>query len=130
MIEVDNVIVERELNTCYIKLLEGDVLKIEVKPNTEVLLEDIKLMVNTAGELGNNRKLKNLIIAGAYSSMHAEATLFMKTEEAHRFTEKEAIVITSLAQRILGNFYLGIVSQKRPAKLFNSSDKALEWLRK
>lgn len=110
------------------RLLDGDILMIEVKANTEVLLNDVKEMVNTAGELGNNRKLKNLIVAGEYSSMHTQATLYMKTEEAHRYTRVEAIVISSLAQRIVGNFYLGIVNLKRPSKLFNSVEKAIEWL--
>jgi hypothetical protein len=126
---IDKQITERELKSCHIKLLEGDIIVIEVKPNTEVLLEDVKEMVKTAGELGNNKLLKNLIVAGEYSSMNSQATLYMKSEEAHRFTRTEAIVISSLAQRIVGNFYLGIVTQKRPSKLFNSVEKAMEWLK-
>lgn len=100
----------------------------EVKPNFEVLLEDVIEMVETAGQIGSGNKYKNLIVAGQFSSISNEATAFMNTEEAHRFTKKEAIVINSLAQRILGNFYMGIVTKARPTKLFNSTEKAIYWL--
>lgn len=94
------------------------------------MLEDVQEMIATAGKLGEGRKLKNLVIANEYSSMSSEATAYMKSKEAHRYTKVEAVVISSLAQRIVGNFYLGIVSQNRPSKLFNEVEKALEWLDK
>lgn len=50
--------------------------------------------------------------------MSGEATANMKSEKVHRFTKTEAVVVHSLAQRIVGNFYLAIVSQNRPSKLF------------
>lgn len=111
-------------------LLEGDIFVIDVKSGHEVLIEDVKEMISTAGTIGGGRKLKNLIVANEYASMSSEATAYMKTEEAHRFTKSEAVVINSLAQRIVGNFYLAIVSQTRPSKLFNEVDKAIDWLEK
>lgn len=100
----------------------------DIKSNMDVMLEDVQEMVNTAGELGNGKKFKNLIVAGPYSSMSTEATQFMKTPEAHLYTRSEAVVVSSLAQRIVGNFYLAIVTKRRPSRLFNSVEKALEWL--
>lgn len=125
---VFNSVKSKELETSFIRLLKGDILVIEVKPDCEVSLREVQEMIVTAGELGEQKKLKNLIIAGPHSTLSPEATQYMKSEEAHRFTKLEAIVISSLAQRIVGNFYLGIVSKRRPSKLFNSTEKAIQWL--
>jgi len=118
--------ITKELKTCRVSLIEDGIIEFAVK---EVELSDVKEMVLTAGELGGGKMFKNLIIAGEYSSMSSEATQYMNSDEAHRYTIADAIVIDSLAQRILGNFYLGIVNKKRPSKLFNSKEKALHWLK-
>lgn len=122
------VISVRELKSCFIRECIDDLLIYDVKFQHEVTLEDIMEMVETAGIIGGGKKFKILIIAGEYSSISNDATMFMKSEEAHRFTYKEAIVINSLAQRILGNFYMGIVQKKRPTTIFNSTEKAIAWL--
>ena len=118
----------KDLRSCSVRLVSESIIEFVVKDNMEVELPDVKEMIETAGEFGNGKQFKNLIVAGKYSSMSPEATQYMKTDEAHRYTLADAIVIDSLAQRILGNFYLGIVSKKRPSKLFNSKDKAIHWL--
>lgn len=122
-------VISKQLKSCRVSLIGNDIIEFVVKEGCEVDLADVKEMVLTAGELGGGRMFKNIIIAGKYSSMSSEATLYMKTDEAHRYTIADAIVIDSLAQRILGNFYLGIVNEKRPSKLFNSKEKALNWLK-
>lgn len=122
-------VISKELKSCIVSLIGDDIIEFAVKEGCEVELTDVKEMVLTAGELGGGKMFKNLIIAGEYSSMTSEATQYMKSDEAHRYTIADAIVIDSLAQRILGNFYLGIVNKKRPSKLFNSKEKALGWLK-
>ncbi len=42
----------------------------------------------------------------------------------------QAIVIDNLANRLLGNFYFSVLRPKGPRKIFNSVDKAKEWLMK
>lgn len=41
---------------------------------------------------------------------------------------KEAIIVKSLGNRILGNLYLKIINRRYPCKLFNDEESALEWL--
>jgi hypothetical protein len=106
------------------------IMVFETKANTEIELEDIKEMIACATQLLENKKNKNLIIAGKDSQITSEAQKFMQSDEANiNHPMAEAIVINSLAQRIIGNFYLSIISAKRPSKLFTSTEKAIEWLK-
>ena len=40
-----------------------------------------------------------------------------------------AIIVESLAARIIGNFFKRIQATKRPVKLFNNEEEAIVWLR-
>lgn len=39
-----------------------------------------------------------------------------------------AVIVTSTANRLIGNFYINFNKPKVPTKLFAAEDKALEWL--
>ena len=41
---------------------------------------------------------------------------------------REAIIIKSLGNRILGNLYLQIINRRYPCKLFNDEASAVKWL--
>lgn len=110
---------------------EEEIVVIETGTSSEIEVEDIKEMLSLIGKMVEKGKTKNLIIPGKYSELNTESQKFMKTKEANVNEPKaEAIVIHSLAQRIVGNFYLKIISQQRPSKLFTSVDKAIDWLKK
>ncbi len=107
-----------------------NIMLFETNQNSEIELDDIKEMISLAFKILEKRKNKNLIIAGKYSLISSEAQKYMNTKEADiNNPTAEAIVITSLSQRIIGNFYLSLISSKRPSKLFTSVDKAIEWLK-
>ena len=41
---------------------------------------------------------------------------------------REAIVVKTLGNRIIGNIYLKIINKRYPCKIFNNEDSAIEWL--
>ena len=41
-----------------------------------------------------------------------------------------AIIINSLSQKLLGNFYLKINKPNEPTKMFSDKKKAIEWITK
>jgi hypothetical protein len=58
----------------------------------------------------------------------------MKKVESRTFLQKhevaaicEATTVSSLAQRLLINFYFRIKNHKHPSKAFTDRNKALEW---
>ena len=40
-----------------------------------------------------------------------------------------AVVVSSTANRLIGNFYINFNKPKVPTKLFSSDEKAIEWLK-
>jgi hypothetical protein len=107
-----------------------NILVFKVNDNVDIELADMKEMLALAKDMLENEKNKNLIISGKYSTLTADAQKFMQTEEGNiNKPSAEAIVVNSLAQRIIGNFYLDIISTRRPSKLFTSIDLAIQWLK-
>lgn len=49
---------------------------------------------------------------------------------SNRYTLAEAIIVDSLAQRILGNFYMRFNSKHRATRMFSNAQAAETWLRK
>lgn len=113
-----------------VHLCNDDIVVIVTHQNSSIDVEDIREMLRLIATFKLEGKSKLLSMAGEYSELTAEAQKFMRSEAANVNKHiREAIFVNSLAQRIIGNFYLKIVSVKRPSKLFTSVPKAIEWLK-
>ncbi len=62
------------------------------------------------------------------TSMSVEAISFTAKGAHASYVLAEAVVITSLTQKILGNFYLKINKPKVPTAFFNSLNEAEKWI--
>lgn len=112
-----------------VHLCDLNIVIIVTNKNSSIDVVDIKEMLTLISQFDLAGKSKLLSIAGPFSELTSEAQKFMRTEDANVNRHLcEAIVVSSLAQRIIGNVYLKIVSSKRPSKLFTSLPKAIEWL--
>lgn len=47
----------------------------------------------------------------------------------HPYSQADAFVIHSVAQRILGNFYVRVFRPERPTRFFTDQAEALKWLK-
>jgi len=91
--------------------------------------EEMVQMQEAKVRITNNTKYVNLIIMQKYSSADHEARDYVGTEEAMALRIADAFVITSLPQRIVGNFYLNFNKPKVPTRFFTSEEEAEKWLR-
>lgn len=119
---------ERDLGYCRLVLRADNVLVMYCDEDTTFDENHLKVVVKVTGEMTNGTKCGNLIIAGKYSSVTSEARDFIATDEAIKYTLAEVYVIQSLAQRILGNFYLKFYKPRVPTKIFTDIQKAEKWL--
>ncbi len=75
-----------------------------------------------------NKKLKLIIHTGENTSATREAREYSQRSSLNCLGE--AILINSLAQRIISNFYISFRNKADyPIKMFNSKVEALKWLR-
>lgn len=112
-----------------VTLIENDVLEILIEGNQEIEIEDTQELVEAAGKLGGGKRLLSLIVVERGSLPTKEARDFSASNEGSKYKLAEAYVVQSLAQRIIGNFIVGVQSRTVPAKLFGNRVDALKWLK-
>ena len=70
-----------------------------------------------------------LIVLGRHASITTEARALLSDKTRSKIKSIEAIVVNSLAQKIIVNFIVLLNKPLQPTKLFTSEEKALEWLK-
>lgn len=69
----------------------------------------------------------NIFQFKSFSNIKPEMREWAADESGNSNTYSDAILIKSLPQKIIADFYLKINRPKKPTKIFYSLDKALEW---
>lgn len=118
-----------ETSVAYISLIDGDILRIEYKPDCEVGLEQFEENLQAYRQLIGNEKVYLLTVAGPGATTTPEVRRTFASTERSRFKIAEAFVITTLAHRILGSFVVRVLKPVHPILFFSSETEALRWLR-
>ena len=118
-----------QLSNASVSLTEEGYYFINVNENTEVDLDLLKQIIASMSQLQNKKKLPVLIIMQSFSMPTEEARTYLAKENSSPNAAAEAYVIHSMAQKIIGNFYLKVNKPARPTKLFTGKTEALEWLK-
>ena len=121
----------QEIKTKYaiFSILEEGIIRIVLQENAEIELDESKLMQKTSLELTNGAKFVALIDARAKVTVFKESREWGSTAEAQKNMLAQAILIDSLANRIVGNFIIKFHKPIAKTKLFTKEEEALNWLR-
>lgn len=71
-----------------------------------------------------------LFIPGRHMSADKESRTYMASDAGMKYTSALAVVVRSVAHRIIGNLFIVIDRPKRPVQNFNSESDAIDWLKK
>lgn len=123
------IISKTELTSATISLRSDGIILYSIKDNITISAKDSNEMVNAAGKLGDYQKHPILIVGGKHTLADKEAREFGASKEGTKYAVAVAFVLKSLAQKILGNAYLKINKPIVPTTLFDSEEKAIEWLK-
>lgn len=108
--------------------LEEDIICVEYADDLIVDEDGVMEFYAVFTREAENKQLKILVLPGKNTSATPEAREF--SQRSNLNCTAEAIVVNSLAQRIISNFYISFKSKADyPIKMFNSKDEALKWLR-
>lgn len=113
------------------KKIDESTIEVVFKDQVVIDLDQIKDTFNILHQLTGEKPHKKLIITGKRTEITKEARLF-GMEEAKRISYKvqaEAIVVHSLYQKMVINFYRRFIDSKFPTRFFTDPEKAKEWLR-
>lgn len=108
--------------------IEEGILCVEYFDDVYVEEEDVIEFRAVFGKEAEKRKLKLLVLPGKRTNASREAREYSQRTQLNSLGE--AIVVQSLAQRIISNFYISFKNKADyPIKMFNNKDEALNWLK-
>jgi hypothetical protein len=129
--ELYKVIKEYETSAAVIQHCDDFIVRIGIKTGAEVDVEALKSLYLALDKIEEGEKYAYIYnTADGTSTLTFEARKFASQHNEYYKKACVAIVIQSLPQRIVGNFYLRTVKQTVPYKLFNSLKEAEKWCSK
>lgn len=113
-----------------IEFWDNGIIYIKLDDNEEVRLEDSKAQYEfLKSKFDGNNKLKVLVEPGRYTEISKEAREFSTQPESNIMTLGSAVIVKSLAHRIMINFIINFTKQgAMKMKMFDTKEKAIEWL--
>ncbi|PCJ84919.1 MAG: hypothetical protein COA57_08350 [Flavobacteriales bacterium] len=118
-----------ETTTTFVWIRNDGIICVQVKDNAEVELEDSIQTFEVVKKLAGEGKKPVLVLTGIGGTITPEVREFSSSERASEPTLAEAIVVKSLAHRIIVNFIINFNKPARPIKLFNDEKEAVKWLK-
>lgn len=118
------------LRVTTIDFWDNGITNILLDDNIEIVLADSTEQYKTlkARYDGKNR-YKILVEPGRYTSISKEAREFSSVQERNNMTVATAVLVRSLAHRIIINFLINFTQkQNMKMRMFDSKEKAIEWL--
>jgi hypothetical protein len=103
------------------------ILRIEILEGAEIELSDALQNYEATKILTKNDKYLILVDGRTSLSVSREARGFAAQSKNDGCTAC-AFIITSTANKLIGNFYINVNKPNTPTRIFSSEEKAIEWL--
>ena len=113
-----------------IKLISDRIVENSVFNRATLDVDDVKEAKQKNIELTKGLPYAYLATQGEFSHVTTKAKELLASKELAENTVAKALLIQSLSDRILANFYLKINKPFVKTKIFTDRDKAIDWLKK
>lgn len=113
-----------------IEFWDNDITFIKLKDDIQIELEDAtKQYLFLKSKYDGINKHLILVESGLDTTISKEAREFSSKPQSNEMTKATAVVVKSLAHRILINFIIKLTHQQTmKMKMFDDKQKAIEWL--
>ncbi len=112
-----------------VTLLEDSIIENYIKAGIVIEVEDLEELKKISAELAGHKPYVILVTSGELASFSKEARELSASKAFITNAKAKAIVVDSIAKKIIGNFYLKVNKPYLQTKLFSEKEKALQWLR-
>jgi len=109
-------------------LRSDGIVQMNTEDNAYFTLKEAKEYLTELEKITDGVPHLILKLPGKHASVDSITRTFMATDEALRFSIAEAVLVRSLSQRLIGNFYLKFDKPVKPIRLFDNIDLAEKWL--
>lgn len=107
-------------------LIDGDVVKTYMRPDVEFSAEASEENIEAIWDDIKDKKIFNLLLPDPSTQITVDVRTY-ENAGLESIKKAEAIVIKSLAHRLLAKFYLKSREGRYPTKVFDNEAQALEW---
>ena len=111
-----------------VRLRKDGIVEIRISDDHICTVEEAQDISRVIHFLGKGKPVPVLRIAGEHSSIADGVREYAASKASQKNIIADAIVIHSLSQRLLGNFYLKTNRPEKPTQLFGTVKEAEEWL--
>lgn len=120
-----------EAKTATFSMLEENILLVVMKEDAVVDVPEAIENYHAALKLAAGRRFTALVDARLPASITKEAREYSANPEQYTNTIAQAVVVTSLANRLLANFIMLFLQRNKTVeiKVFSDYDIALNWLK-
>lgn len=109
--------------------LEDSIYRFVIKEGIEMELKDAEELVKIGTGMTAGLRVGALVDSRATYTDTNEARAYFASETANRQFIAVAMVTTTLAMRLIGNYYIQSNKPNTPTRLFDNEDDAVKWLR-
>jgi hypothetical protein len=109
-------------------LRKDGIVHYRMKANRMILMPDIFKHLEVFSVRYAGQSFLNLYEFEENSEIDDEVRKWAADPSGNNFTIADAFVIQSMAQKMIGNFYLTFHKPVKPTKLFTNVEDALKWL--
>lgn len=118
-----------EMSTLIIRLGDDGIVRVNVKPNAQISLQDAQISIRAIRELCGGKCTPVLVDMRGLAGIDREARLYFAGEETAKVESAAALIIESPLSKAIGNFFLGLNKPIIPTRLFTGEAEALAWLK-
>jgi len=122
------IIKKEDLGFVSYELREDDVVIVRIGDDVMIDLEKATLMDAALRKITEEKPKKLFVLNGQYTSADAPAREFLASRAKLKQVAKCSVIIHSLSQRILANFFIKVNKPPFPIRFFNSYEAAEKWL--
>jgi hypothetical protein len=122
------IVQKEDLGFVSYELREDDVVIVRIGDDVMIDLEKATLMDAALRKITQEQPKKLFVFNGQYTSATADAREFLASKAKLKQVEKCSVIIYSLSQRILANFFIKVNKPPFPIRFFNSREAAEKWL--
>lgn len=128
---IKKVVAIREASTRTTDMIvdEEGILWITVKEDAFVEIADAIENFETSVQLAQWKRMLKLVDARHTFFMSPDAKKYSAEKETSEFNIARAVIVNSLPNKLMINFFIRFYKPKSPVKVFNDVEVALKWLR-
>jgi len=124
----NSILFEEEHSTAIFRIYENRIFHVTVKKGELVTMDIVYKGYQFLDAFGGG-EFFNIFEFSSFSDVDPEVRVWAASPLNNNYTIVDAIVINSLPQKILADFYIRYNKPVKPTRIFNLVDRALNWIK-